>query len=111
MLRTVRFGCAVPRWAPFPCGRCSHMLSNQRDQLRADLLAEREADFSGGRRAASQNAAIRDLGRIGGEWIDPWPRRRGVVHSGRAHKVVSEVKHQGCFAHACMLGVPSWETV
>ena len=69
------------------------MLLNQREQLRADLLAEREADLGGGRRAASQNAAIRDLGGIGGERIDPWPRRSGVVHSGRANKVVSEVKH------------------
>jgi len=93
MLRTVRFGCAGPRWASFPRGRCSHMLSNQRDQLRADLLAEREADFSGGRRAASQNATIRDLGGICGEWINPWPRRCGVVHSGRANKVVSQMKH------------------
>jgi hypothetical protein len=47
------------------------MLLNQRDQLRADLLAEREADLGGGRRADSQNAAIRELRGIGGEWIDP----------------------------------------
>src|ERR1700730_15148590 len=87
------------------------MLLDQRDQLRRDLLAQRHADGGGGGRAAAQNAAIRELGGIGGESIDPRSRRPGVVDSCRAHKIVPQMKHQGCFASARMFSVPPRKTV
>jgi len=45
---TARFGSALPRCTFFAQRRRSHMLLNQRDELRADFLAWREADFGRG---------------------------------------------------------------